>query len=78
MRNCDECSFSRGGDRFAAVNGYVIELYSTYSFQLCGVLKGHNGKVKSITWSLDDTKLTSCGLDGAVCVTLSHLLNGRR
>lgn len=29
-------------------------------------LKGHNGKVRSIVWSQDDTRIVSCGADGAV------------
>lgn len=29
-------------------------------------LKGHNGKVRSIVWSADDSKIVSCGMDGAV------------
>ena len=28
--------------------------------------RGHNGKVRSIVWSPDDTKLVSGGMDGAV------------
>lgn len=32
---------------------------------LCGP-RGHNGKVRSISWSPDDTRLASTGVDGAV------------
>ena len=28
-------------------------------------LRGHNGKVRSVCWSADDTMLVSCGMDGA-------------
>ena len=28
--------------------------------------RGHNGKVKSLAWLPDDTKLVSAGVDGAV------------
>jgi WD40 repeat protein len=31
-----------------------------------GNLRGHNGKVRSVHWSSDDTKIVSAGLDGAV------------
>lgn len=31
-----------------------------------GSLKGHSGRVRSITWSADDTRIVSCGVDGAV------------
>ncbi|KAM8930502.1 cilia- and flagella-associated protein 57 [Pelodytes ibericus] len=66
VRGCRECAFSHGGHLFAAVNGNVIHIYSTTTFQNVTNLKGHNGKVRSIAWSADDTKLVSCGLDGAV------------
>ncbi|KAM4640524.1 cilia- and flagella-associated protein 57 [Discoglossus pictus] len=66
VRGCRECSFSHGGHLFAAVNGNVIHIYSTTTFENVTNLKGHNGKVRSIAWSADDSKLVSCGLDGAV------------
>ena len=61
-----QCSFSNGGNLFAAVHGNVIQIYSTTSFENVANLKGHNGKVKSIVWSADDSKIVSCGMDGAV------------
>ncbi|XP_072275438.1 cilia- and flagella-associated protein 57 [Pyxicephalus adspersus] len=66
VRGCRECSFSHGGHLFAAVNGNVIHIYSTTTYENIANLKGHNGKVRSVAWSLDDSKLVSCGLDGAV------------
>lgn len=66
IRGCRECSFSNGGNLFAAVHGNVIQIYSTTSFENVANLKGHNGKVKSIVWSADDSKIVSCGMDGAV------------
>lgn len=66
IRGCRECAFSNGGNLFAAVHGNVIQIYSTITFENVANLKGHNGKVKSIVWSADDSKLVSCGLDGAV------------
>jgi len=66
IRNCRECSFANGGHKFAAANGPSIEIYSTYTFESVGQLKGHNQKVTSIVWSSDDTKIVSCGMDGAV------------
>lgn len=32
----------------------------------CYCVRGHNGKVKSLFWSLDDALLTTAGFDGAV------------
>jgi len=66
IRACKECSFSNGGNLFAAVHGNVIQVYSTTTFENVSNFKGHNGKVKQIIWSNDDTKLISCGIDGAV------------
>ncbi|XP_075952842.1 cilia- and flagella-associated protein 57 [Anarhichas minor] len=66
VRCCRECAFSHGGHMFAADNGNVIHLYSVTSFENILNLKGHNGKVRGIEWSLDDTRLVSCGMDGAV------------
>ncbi|GAB1610641.1 cilia- and flagella-associated protein 57-like, partial [Argonauta hians] len=65
-KNCRECAFSSGGHLFAAVNGNVIQIYSSITFDLVTNLKGHNKIVNSVIWSLDDSKLVSCGADGAV------------
>ena len=51
---------------FAAVNGNVIQIYSTSTFESINNFKGHNGKVKAVIWSVDDSKIVSCGMDGAV------------
>ncbi|KAL8584312.1 hypothetical protein ACOMHN_014731 [Nucella lapillus] len=66
VRGCKECAFSNGGHLFAAVHGNVIQIYSTTTFECVTNLKGHNGKVRSIVWSSDDSKIVSCGMDGAV------------
>ncbi|XP_066926478.1 cilia- and flagella-associated protein 57-like [Clytia hemisphaerica] len=66
IRGCRECCFSNGGHLFAAVHGNVIQLYSTSTFENIGNLKGHNGKVRCIRWNADDSKLISCGMDGAI------------
>ncbi|XP_072918863.1 cilia- and flagella-associated protein 57 [Hemitrygon akajei] len=66
IRSCRECSFSHGGHLFAVVNGNVIHIYSTTTFETLINLKGHNGKIRAIAWNLNDSKLVSCGMDGAV------------
>ncbi|KAH9523432.1 Cilia- and flagella-associated protein 57 [Bulinus truncatus] len=66
VRGCRECAFSNGGHLFASVMGNVIQLYSTTTFENINNLKGHNGKVRAVVWSADDSKLISCGMDGAV------------
>ncbi|XP_068598729.1 cilia- and flagella-associated protein 57 [Brachionichthys hirsutus] len=66
VRGCRECAFSRGGHMFAAADGTVIHIYSVTSLENVLNLKGHNGKVRGIEWSRDDSRLVSCGMDGAV------------
>ncbi|XP_077948631.1 cilia and flagella associated protein 57 isoform X2 [Gasterosteus aculeatus] len=66
VRGCRECAFSHGGHLFAAVNGNVIHIYSVTSFENVLSLKGHNGKVRAVEWSRDDSRLVSCGMDGGV------------
>ena len=66
IRGCKECAFSNGGHLFAAVHGNVIQIYSTTTFENTINLKGHNGKVRQVLWNNEDTKLISCGMDGAV------------
>jgi len=71
-----QCSFSNGGSMFAAVHGHIIQIYSTTTFENISNLKGHNGKVRSVVWSADDSKIVSCGMDGAVYEWDSY--NGKR
>lgn len=52
IHGCSECCFSNNGHLFAAVNGNVIHVYSSVSFEKLYNLKGHNGKV-------NDNKYTS-------------------
>ncbi|NXW67652.1 CFA57 protein, partial [Hirundo rustica] len=66
VKKCRECSFSNGGHLFAAVNGNVIQIYSSITFENVTNLKGHTGKVHAVKWSADDTKLVSCDTHGAV------------
>jgi len=66
IRGCKECSFSNGGHMFAAAPGNIIQIYSTSTFENIANLKGHNGKVRSVVWSADDSKIVSCGMDGAL------------
>jgi len=66
IKMCRECRFSTGGHLFAAVNGNTIQIYSTYTCENIGNLRGHNGKVKSVFWTQDDTRIISAGMDGAV------------
>lgn len=66
IKGCRECRFSNGGAYFAAVNGNTIQIYSTYSAESIGNLRGHNGRVRSVVWSTDDSHITTAGMDGAI------------
>ncbi|XP_056149801.1 cilia- and flagella-associated protein 57-like [Lampris incognitus] len=66
VHGCPECSFSHGGHLFAAVNRNIIHIYSVTTFENILNLKGHDGKVGAIAWTPDDSRLVSCGMDGAV------------
>lgn len=66
IKNCSETQFSHGGSHFAAVLGSVIMIYNFWTCELLHTIRGHNGPVKSVYWSLDDTSIVSAGMDGAV------------
>lgn len=66
IRGCRECAFSNGGHYFAAVHSNVIQVYSSVTFENVSNLKGHNGKIRNIMWTADDSKLITCGMEGAV------------
>lgn len=68
IRSCSACCFSNGGQFFAAMHSTTIHVYFTYTCELLGHLRGHNGKVKSMQFvPPSDTRLISTGTDGAVC-----------
>ncbi|PSN49348.1 hypothetical protein C0J52_04287 [Blattella germanica] len=66
IRACNNVSFSSSGHMFAAVNGNIIQIYSSVSFESILNLRGHNGKVRSMVWTKGDNKMVSCGNDGAI------------
>lgn len=66
IRVCQECRFSNGGHLFAATHGNLIQIQSVWTFETVAVLKGHNGKVRSLYFTPNDTVLVSAGSDGAV------------
>ena len=66
IRSCQECRFSNGGHLFAATHGNMIQIFSVWTFDCIGLLKGHNGRVRSLYFTPDDSILVSAGSDGAV------------
>jgi uncharacterized coiled-coil DUF342 family protein len=63
---CTEVKFSRGGQYFAAVHGNVILVYASLTGEYLQTLRGHNGKITSVTWAYNDATLVSVAADGAV------------
>ena len=59
-------SFSRSGHLLAAVGGSTIHIYDIYSGALVDSLRGHNNRVKQVTWNRTDDQLMSYGVDGTV------------
>lgn len=66
IRCCQTVRFSHGGHLFAAVNGNIVQVYTTISFHNLFNLKGHTGKVKALLWSQTDLKILSLGAEGAI------------
>jgi len=66
IRACRECQFSNGGQFFAAVSGDKIHIYNTYSGEMLAILRGHNQRVRSLYWNIDDSGIVSAGSEGAV------------
>ena len=44
----------------------TIHVYNTVTFETLHVLKGHQGQVTCVSWSLDDLKLVSCAENGSL------------
>jgi len=77
IKACRECRFSNGGQMFACVNSNQIQVYKTFTCELVANLRGHNNKVRSLSWTQDDATLVSSGIDGAV-YEFNIIQEGRR
>ncbi|XP_053985715.1 cilia- and flagella-associated protein 57 [Hylaeus volcanicus] len=66
IRCCKTVKFSHGGHLFAAVNGNIVQIYTTVGFVSYFILKGHTSRVKALLWSQTDTKLLTLGTEGAI------------
>ena len=66
LKACRVCEFSRGGHLVATAVGATIYIHHAYTFEAVAVLRGHCGKVKSLTWNDHDSFLISSGTDGAI------------
>ena len=66
VRECRVCLFSHGGHLLVASVQDTIHIYNTITFKTIHILKGHQGEVTSVCWSIDDLKLVSCADNGSV------------
>jgi len=66
IKMCRCCQFSCGGQAFAAVQGSVVSVFDFHSGTKYFDLKGHNTKVHSLLWGVDDSVLVSCDEDGTI------------
>lgn len=73
IKACRECRFSNGGQYFAAVNGNTVNIFATYTCELIGNLRGHNGKVRSLSWSADDSKVSVTLMFESCCGAMTDM-----
>jgi WD40 repeat protein len=74
IKPCYELRYSNGGGRLAcAVNNRVL-IYDAQSFTFVGSLIGHLSPIKSIQFSLDDARMTTCDVGGCIFVWNSATL----
>lgn len=66
IKACAEVRFSNGGHCFAAANGAIVQLYSTYRGEYQQSLRGHNGRVTGLQWAPNDATLLTCSADGSI------------
>ncbi|TPX35788.1 hypothetical protein SmJEL517_g01897 [Synchytrium microbalum] len=63
---CREARFSHGGQFFAMSVASAIEIRSSWTCEVVMTLTGHEGRIRSITWSGDDARLISTAMDGSI------------
>ena len=66
MKNCSHVRFSNGGQYFAAVNSGSVQIFNTFECKNIANLRGHTGKVNSVSWNVDDSRLTTASNDSTV------------
>ena len=68
IKNCKECSFSNGGQYFAAVQHSTIQLFDTYTQYSATPLETLRGcgKVRSLHWMPGDKHVISASSDGLI------------
>lgn len=66
VKACSSVKFATGGQCFAAVSGFTVQVFSTHTVALLTVLKGHLVEVVSLSWTCLDSRLVTAGSDGTV------------
>ncbi|DBB08551.1 TPA: WD repeat-containing protein 49 [Trebouxia sp. C0006] len=66
LKKCSLCSFSNGGQLFAAAGvGNIITVWGCHTHQVLATFKGHASAISHMAWSPDDARLASVGAGGA-------------
>lgn len=66
LKSVKVTSFSTGGQYFAASSYNMVYIYSTWTFEVLGTLKGHTGLITSISWVSDDSRIVTVGNEGGI------------
>jgi WD40 repeat protein len=66
LKGCREICFSHGGQYFAAAYGNSISVFHFVTREKIIDLRGHNSRVRHLSWARGDASLVSCGQDGAI------------
>lgn len=83
LKDCTAVAYSDGGNLLAASNHqdnrYLILIYNPYTFEKVMEFSGHNGNLREILWSCNDTMLiSSCNQGFLFCWTLLPKGNDHR
>ncbi|XP_050439079.1 cilia- and flagella-associated protein 57-like [Adelges cooleyi] len=66
IMDCNLTAFSNSGHMFALANHHKVDVFCGVLFEHRFTLRGHSGIISAMQWSRNDTKLITCGLDGAI------------
>jgi WD40 repeat protein len=66
VRQCSMVKFSIGGQFIAAACGASISIFETSTGKTVSSLRGHSSKIRSMTWTHRDTRMTTVGSEGTV------------
>eukprot|EP00753_Platysulcus_tardus_P007912 PLAT15528.5.p1 GENE.PLAT15528.5~~PLAT15528.5.p1 ORF type:complete len:1278 (+),score=785.91 PLAT15528.5:80-3913(+) len=78
IKACREARFSHGGQYFVAAHGNSVQVFNTYTCRCLATMRAHNGKVRSLAWSADDSHIISAGMDGGILMWELRLPDCRR